>query len=182
MLAELRDRSDAAYIDVVGRAIVCADSERRVSFEEAFARFPEALSRAPHFASGVLAAAGCAHFPRSGDPVVFERLEPRDRILLVGTIGDPATPYVWAEAAAERSGAPLLTFLGEGHGAYAPDRPCVRNAVEEVLLTGDARSLEATECPDDFPGFGGNFLAASNRTSRAVPTASWPTFPSIAGR
>ncbi|MFA7498589.1 MAG: alpha/beta hydrolase [Leucobacter sp.] len=59
-----------------------------------------------------------------------------DPILVVGTTGDPATPYRWAEALAEQleSGV-LLTYEGEGHTAYGKNA-CVDAIVDEYLLTG----------------------------------------------
>ncbi|MDR1512989.1 MAG: alpha/beta hydrolase [Propionibacteriaceae bacterium] len=60
-------------------------------------------------------------------------------IVVVGTTGDPATPYSGAVALAEQleSGV-LVTFDGEGHGAYGrSDNACVRQAVERYLLEGE---------------------------------------------
>ena len=58
-------------------------------------------------------------------------------IMVVGTTGDPATPYRWAVALAEQleSGV-LVTFEGEGHTAYAGGNACVDGAVETYLLQG----------------------------------------------
>lgn len=58
-------------------------------------------------------------------------------ILVVGTTGDPATPYQWAEALAEQldSGV-LLTWVGEGHIAYDEGDPCINDVVDEYFLTG----------------------------------------------
>ena len=55
-------------------------------------------------------------------------------ILVVGTTGDPATPYVWAKALAEEldSGV-LVTRVGDGHTAYGVS-PCVRDLVDSYLL------------------------------------------------
>ena len=44
-------------------------------------------------------------------------------ILVVGTTGDPATPYVWAKALArELDSGVLLTRVGDGHTAYGDSR------------------------------------------------------------
>ncbi|WP_317451135.1 alpha/beta hydrolase [Microcella alkalica] len=58
-------------------------------------------------------------------------------ILVIGTTGDPATPYVWAEALADQleSGV-LLTYDGEGHIAYDEGDPCINDLVDDYLLTG----------------------------------------------
>jgi hypothetical protein len=58
------------------------------------------------------------------------------RMLLVGTRGDPATPYRWTEETAQRLGnAVVLDYKGEGHGGYDAS-PCVRAHVDAYLLTG----------------------------------------------
>lgn len=58
-------------------------------------------------------------------------------IMVVGTTGDPATPYRWAVALADQleSGV-LVTYEGEGHTAYTNGNACVNAAVEDYLLTG----------------------------------------------
>ena len=58
-------------------------------------------------------------------------------ILVVGTTGDPATPYKWAQALAkELEGGHLITYNGEGHTAYNKSNSCVNNAVDGFLLSG----------------------------------------------
>jgi hypothetical protein len=53
---------------------------------------------------------------------------------VVGTTGDPATPYQQAVSLAKiLSGATLLTFEGEGHTAYGSS-DCVNQYVEDYLL------------------------------------------------
>jgi len=55
-------------------------------------------------------------------------------IVIVGTTGDPATPYSWSEALAEQlDSSVLVTREGEGHTGYA-DSPCVEKAVDAYLL------------------------------------------------
>ena len=60
-------------------------------------------------------------------------------ILVVGTTGDPATPYEWSVALADQlESGQLLTWEGNGHGAYTNSGhgPCVTEAVDTYLLTG----------------------------------------------
>jgi pimeloyl-ACP methyl ester carboxylesterase len=58
-------------------------------------------------------------------------------IVVVGSTGDPATPYAWSVALADQleSGV-LLTRDGEGHTAYA-ENVCVQNAVNAYLIELD---------------------------------------------
>ena len=67
-------------------------------------------------------------------------------ILVVGTTGDPATPYAWAQKLAqELSSGVLLTRTGEGHTAYGKS-PCIDGLVDAYLLTL-AVPATGTVCP-----------------------------------
>lgn len=58
-------------------------------------------------------------------------------IVVVGTTGDPATPYPWAESlAAQLSQGVLVTRVGEGHLGYNRGNACVDAAVEGFLVDG----------------------------------------------
>jgi pimeloyl-ACP methyl ester carboxylesterase len=59
-------------------------------------------------------------------------------ILVVGTTGDPATPYSQAVQLAEDvlENGFLVTFNGEGHTAYGQTSTCVNEAVDNYLLNG----------------------------------------------
>jgi pimeloyl-ACP methyl ester carboxylesterase len=58
-------------------------------------------------------------------------------ILVVGTTGDPATPYPWAQSLrSELGNASLLTWNGEGHTAYGRGSSCIDGAVDGFLVDG----------------------------------------------
>jgi pimeloyl-ACP methyl ester carboxylesterase len=83
-------------------------------------------------------ALSCAEWPI---PAVVPRqkltAEGAAPILVVGTTGDPATPYEWAQGlASQLSSATLLTWNGDVHTAYNRGNTCVDNAVERYLLSG----------------------------------------------
>jgi hypothetical protein len=60
-------------------------------------------------------------------------------ILVVGTTGDPATPYAQAQALAGEilDDAFLLTYNGEGHTIYGQQVDCVDDVVDEFFLTAE---------------------------------------------
>ncbi|HIW61278.1 MAG TPA: alpha/beta hydrolase [Candidatus Stackebrandtia excrementipullorum] len=74
-------------------------------------------------------------------------------IVMIGNRYDPATVYEWNLAAAEQSGARLVTYEGYGHTAYRADGPssCVNDAVSEYFINQvepeEGLSCEATEQP-----------------------------------
>ena len=59
-------------------------------------------------------------------------------ILVVGTTGDPATPYSQAVAVANHilDNGHLVTFNGEGHTAYGRSNECVANTVDNYFIKG----------------------------------------------
>jgi len=68
-------------------------------------------------------------------------------VLVIGTTGDPVTPYAWAVALAkELTGGSLLTWQGRSHVAtfYSP---CVRAAIQAYLVVGALPAAGAT-CAD----------------------------------
>jgi hypothetical protein len=68
-------------------------------------------------------------------------------ILVVGTTGDPVTPYSWAVSLAkELTGGRLLTWQGQSHVAYYYST-CVRNLVQAYLVAGTLPA-PGTACTD----------------------------------
>lgn len=58
-------------------------------------------------------------------------------VVVIGTTGDPATPYNWSLSLAEQLGnARHLTLVAEGHLAYNKASACINDAVEQYFLTG----------------------------------------------
>ena len=67
-------------------------------------------------------------------------------ILVVGTTGDPATPYEQSVSLAHDVLADgfLLTFKGEGHTAYGRSNVCVSDVVDNFLIEGTLPDKEPT--------------------------------------
>ena len=78
---------------------------------------------------------GCAVWPvpATGHPAPIHAAG-SPPIVVVGTTGDPATPYEEAQSlASQLDHGVLLTRLGEGHTAY-PFSSCIRNHVDSYLI------------------------------------------------
>lgn len=75
-------------------------------------------------------------FPPTGvrEPIAAAGAPP---IVVIGTTGDPATPYDWAVSLADQleSGV-LMTFEGEGHTAYNGASTCIDQAVDAFFVDG----------------------------------------------
>jgi len=90
---------------------------------------------------------GCGTWPVETDatraPIAAAGTPP---ILVIGVTRDPATPYEWAEALADQleSGV-LLSYDGDGHGAYGTGNSCVHDLVDAFLLEGQVPD-HGTQC------------------------------------
>jgi pimeloyl-ACP methyl ester carboxylesterase len=131
-------RSDGGYSNLVdaNRAVSCLDfpGPRDPAAYEAEAKLW--ARKAPRL--GALLAysdIGCAFWPippgRHPTAVSAPGAPP---IVLIGSTGDPATPYAWAVALSRQlSSSVLITRRGEGHTGY-PFSACVRKAADAYLL------------------------------------------------
>ena len=126
------NETDASFV------IDCLDSQKYLTTDEIKNDAAKFAKRAPIFGpylafSGI----GCQFF--MGDKVAVKPLGKIKSapILIVGTTGDPATPYTWAQDLHKTLlGSHLITLIGEGHTGYGRGLKCVDGAVDKYLLTG----------------------------------------------
>ncbi|WP_393060348.1 alpha/beta hydrolase [Streptomyces sp. LN549] len=148
MLLQLADsyngRDEKGHYDTQNhsqRAISCADSKARPTAAEAKALLPEFKKLSPVFGPFLAwdTAGWCSDWPVAGEHDTPEASAPgAGPILVVGTTGDPATPYEGARKMADELGKGvgiLLTNKGEGHGAYGGNT-CVTSTVDTYFLDG----------------------------------------------
>ncbi|NJP93510.1 alpha/beta hydrolase [Nonomuraea sp. FMUSA5-5] len=128
-------------------AITCVDTAERP--DEATLRRTEAaaLKISPLFGSegsGGL----CRVWPAKGsDEARHVNATGSAPIVVVGGKGDPATPYEWApKLTAQLKTATLVTYEGEGHGAYLSGSKCIQGLVDAYLIDGKVPGKLAT-CP-----------------------------------
>lgn len=130
--------ANGGYSNLVdaNRAVTCLDfpGPRDPAAYEAEAK--RWAREAPHFGALVAySSIGCAFWPvppgRQPAAVSAPNAPP---IVLIGTTGDPATPYAWAVALNHQlSSSVLITRKGEGHTGYAFSA-CVQAAANAYLL------------------------------------------------
>lgn len=129
-------------------AVNCMDQGDQLDIEESLALLPEFEAASPLF--GPYVATGsvpCSYWPAEPTNEPHEIVAPGAApILVIGTTGDPATPYESSVALAEtlESGV-LLTFEGNGHTAYEQGNICIDERVDLYFLTG-ATPPEGTTC------------------------------------
>ncbi|WP_316767307.1 alpha/beta hydrolase [Streptomyces sasae] len=136
-------------------AINCADDPDRPSAEQLtrdVARLDEAYQRAsPVFGRFRLTQVMLCYGRPRGTDFIRDKVKDVDsaRMLLVGTRGDPATPYAWTIETAKRLGpsAVVLDNRGDGHTGYSSSR-CVHGKVDDFLLYGTLPA-DGSSCPAD---------------------------------
>ena len=126
----------------------CADQEERPTLDEARAASERIAGALPElgesFSWGLL---GCLDWPEATNPLPEIDAADAPPILVVGTVGDPATPYEWSEQMTAALGsARLLTYEGDGHTAFLRGGPCVDDAVTAYLIDATLPE-EGTRCP-----------------------------------
>lgn len=116
-------------------AVNCTDSEQRLSVTGIRAKQSEWRTKYPLF--GAPLAVGlllCSQWPGKRDPYPTGAAEDAPPIVVIGTTGDPATPYEQTPRLADMLGVGVvLTWEGEGHTAY-PETQCITQAVNAYLI------------------------------------------------
>ncbi|GHE45203.1 peptidase [Streptosporangium violaceochromogenes] len=119
-------------------AISCVDTAERPNREQ-LARTQVAASKiSPLFGSTGMGAI-CSVWPVPGnDEARKVNATGSAPIVVIGGTGDPATPYQWAPRLTSqlRTGV-LVTYKGEGHGAYLTGDACVKKIADGYLLDGN---------------------------------------------
>ncbi|MEY4582180.1 MAG: hypothetical protein RL701_6883 [Pseudomonadota bacterium] len=132
-------RADGSYGNMLeaNNAVNCLDLPVP-DYQMLRAEEPRFNAAAPTFGTATLTGQlVCSHWPVHAPQAPVPKAVGAAPILVVGTTGDPATPYAWAEALSKQleSGV-LLTYEGEGHTAYSRSVPCIDDAVEAYLIAG----------------------------------------------
>ncbi|WP_043443320.1 alpha/beta hydrolase [Arthrobacter sp. L77] len=69
-----------------------------------------------------------------------------DPIVVIGTTGDPATPYAWSTALADQLDSGVhVTWDGEGHTAYGRSNDCILDLVDAFFIDGTVPE-DGTRC------------------------------------
>jgi pimeloyl-ACP methyl ester carboxylesterase len=115
-------------------AVNCADDDKSITVAEARRLQGEWRVKYPLFGASLALNLICAQWPGKRDPYPTGKADGAPPILVVGTKGDPATPYEQTPALATMLGVgTVLTWDGEGHTAY-PQTRCITTAVNDYLI------------------------------------------------
>lgn len=128
-------------------AVNCADSDDTPTVAEIRKLQLEWKVKYPLFGSALaVGMLPCAYWAGQRDPYPVGKAAGAPPIVVVGTTGDPATPYEnTADLASMLGVGRVLTWEGEGHTAY-PNTICIRDAVDGYLVDLELPK-EGLRCP-----------------------------------
>ena len=123
-----------------GAVIDCLDWRDRRSNDQYTADAKEFTAKAPIFGPYIaFSGMHCQFFPQPSTqraPNTLTEIKTAP-IIVIGTIRDPATPYIWSRSLAKIfTGSRLISLDADGHTGHGRGSACVDDAVDEYLLTG----------------------------------------------
>jgi len=137
--------------------IICADEREHPSATATGALARELEQQYPRvggYAASYLAA-GCADWPLPPSPIPLVRAHGAAPIVVIGTTGDPNTPYAWAQHLARAlESAVLVTRQGEGHTWFASGfrNRCVNDLIAAYFVAlhvpADGTTCTASGAPE----------------------------------
>lgn len=117
-----------------GLVVNCADDPRRPPSDEVRIQADLGAQASVYFADFLRASTGCLGTTDPIDPIAIGPADGAAPILVIGTTGDPATPYQWSVEMAEvLSSGVLYTVEADGHTAFL-SVSCVDDVVIGYLV------------------------------------------------
>jgi len=124
----------------------CTDDDATPPVDRLRALQSEWRAKYPLFGASSALNLICAQWPGKRDPYPAGAAAGAPPIVVVGTVGDPATPYEQTPRLAKMLGVGVvLTWQGEGHTAY-PQTRCITAAVNAYLVDLKVPT-DGTTCP-----------------------------------
>ncbi len=143
-----RDPQTGHYSNITDAnlAVNCNDSTTRFTDAQVAQAAASWVTKYPIFGRNAAASLySCQGWPESGHPLPVATAPSAPKILVIGTVHDPATPYAAAATLAKTLGSGVvLSWDGEGHTAY-PKTPCVTSKVNTYLIDDTLPADES--CP-----------------------------------
>ncbi|NJC68409.1 alpha/beta hydrolase [Planosporangium thailandense] len=124
----------------------CTDDPNTPSVDKLRALQADWRKKYPMFGASTALNLVCAQWPGKRDAYPAGAAKGAPPVVVVGTTGDPATPYEQTAKLADMLGVgTVLTWQGEGHTAY-PQTRCITDAVNKYLIDLTVPT-KGTTCP-----------------------------------
>lgn len=134
-------------------AVECADSEAGADLDAYREAAEAAYEASPLFGTtAVWAMLPCAYWVEPAERLSGFSAPGAPPIVVIGTEGDPATPYEWSRRLADQlDSATLVTHEGSGHGVYGYDlNACVDEVIDTYLLEGVVPDSDYSCAPESI--------------------------------
>lgn len=131
-----------------GAIIDCLDFPESRSINQIRRDGEKIALEAPVFGPYISLSGLTCKYLTSPTPTIIERTNTNATIVIIGTTGDPATPYAWAKGLGRLlTNSQLLTYVGDGHTGQGRGNACIDDAVNNFYLTGTlpAKNLRCTD-------------------------------------
>lgn len=132
--AERDSAGDYSNLFDANAAVNCTDDDTTMTVEQLRQLQSQWRDKYPLFGAPLALNLMCSQWPGKRDPYPTGAATGAPPIVVVGTTGDPATPYEQTATLARMLGVGVvLTWQGEGHTAY-PQTRCITDAVNTYLV------------------------------------------------
>lgn len=127
-----KTNSDAANL-----VINCLDYPTDPDLDTMRVESADLQKKAPFFGQYMgYGALSCEYLPKGTHTPARMNVADTEPIVVVGTTGDPATPYQWAKSMREQiENSSLVTYVGDGHTAYGRNT-CITAMIDEYFVDG----------------------------------------------
>ncbi len=122
-----------------GAVIDCLDFNEPRSVNQIRSDAKAFEARAPLFGPYLAYGGVTCKFFNKDTEVTIEPTMTANPVLVIGTTGDPATPYEWAQGLSKLlKNSRLISLIGEGHTGQGQGNACIDDQIDDFYLTGKA--------------------------------------------
>ena len=122
-----------------GAVIDCLDFNEPRSVEQIRSDAKAFEAKAPLFGPYLAYGGVTCKFFNQDSEVTIEPTMTANPVIVIGTTGDPATPYEWAQGLNKLLiNSCLISLMGEGHTGQGQGNACIDDQIDDFYLTGKA--------------------------------------------
>jgi pimeloyl-ACP methyl ester carboxylesterase len=120
-----------------GAVIDCLDFNEPRTVEQIRTDAQAFATKAPLFGPYLAYGGATCKFFNQDNEVTIEPMTTANPVIVIGTTGDPATPYEWAQGLHKLlTNSVLISLTGEGHTGQGQGNACVDDQIDDFYLTG----------------------------------------------
>ena len=122
-----------------GAVIDCLDFNEPRSVEKIRSDAGVFTAKAPLFGPYLAYGGVTCKFFNQDTEVTIEPTATANPVIIIGTTGDPATPYEWSQGLSQLlTNSRLISLTGEGHTGQGQGNACIDDQIDNFYLTGKA--------------------------------------------